>query len=239
MMKRLTAALTALILLLAGLPALAETQYGAWTIELTDITLTTGGEEIEAEPSLVLRVGYTDDHTAAWLTADVVKDGTSLGGFRAEEDKGGASRLAFTTGDTRAATTGKSGARFHQLLMKELGVSDIPDSLAEAVDMLDAFLNMPKGVEYLFSHLGSIKKMSKSQYAVRLDLPDGRADFALSWRWERRAKKPFDLSGLREEKYDPAEGLAGIDGYDDLQEALMEDESMEELLIALMLMFGE
>ena len=238
MMKRITAALIALTLALCGLPALAETQYGAWTIELSDVTLTVEGEEIEVAPSLIVRVGFSDDHARAWLAADVMKDGEALSGFRAEEEKSGASRCAYTAGETCAVLDGKGDARFHKLLMREMGMEEPPDSLAEAVDMLDAFLNMPKGVEYLFAHLGSIKKMGKNQYAVRVDLPGGRADFALAWRWERRAKKPFDLGGLREVKCDPSAGLAGIEGFDECEAALMEDESMEELLIALMLMFG-
>ena len=238
MTKRLTAVLTALMILFS-LPALAETQYGAWTIEVSDLTLTAGGEEIEVEPSLILRVGFSDDHDRAWLAADVTKGGETLGGFRAEEERDGASRCAWVPGEAVAVMSGKGDASLHALLTRELGMKERPDSLAEAVDMVDAFLNMPKGVEYLFSHLGSIKKMGKSQYAVRLDLPDGRADFALSWRWERRAKKPFDLAGLSEVKGDPAGGLAGLAGYDEFEAALMEDESMEELLIALMLMFGE
>ena len=55
MTKRLAAALTALMILFS-LPALAETQYGAWTIEVSDLTLTAGGEEIEFD-ILVLALG--------------------------------------------------------------------------------------------------------------------------------------------------------------------------------------
>lgn len=240
MMKRMMAALLALLTLLCGVSALAETQYGAWTIELRDISVTADGEVIDVTPSLAVRAGYTDEHDEAWLTVDVMKDGESLAGFRAEETKNGASRYAYSMGETCGLMDGKGDARFHKLLMHELGISDAPDSLAEAIDMLDAFLNMPKGVEYLFSQLGSIKKQGKSGYAVSVGLLGGRVEGVLSWKWERRAKKPFDFSGLRDVSYRQAEGIRGTEGFDEaeaeLEDSLMQDESMEELMIALMLL---
>ena len=243
MTKKLTAALLALLTLLGSLSALAEAQYGAWTIELTDITITAEGEAVDAAAGLTVRVGYTEDHDEAWLTADIVKDGESLGGFMAEETKKGASRYAYTAGDTCGAMDGQGGACMHRLIVEQLGMKDIPDSLADAVDMLDAFLNMPKGVEYLFGQLGSAKKQGKTAYAVSVALPGGRVAGTLSWRWDRRAKKPFDLSGRREAAYSADGGIDGAEGMAEareaIEDALMEDESMEETMIALMLLLGE
>ena len=242
-MKRIIAFLLSALMLLGGAGALAETQYGVWTIELTDVTVTADGEVISVTPSLVVRAGYTDVHDQAWLAGDIMKDGASLAGFMAEEEQSGVSRFAYTAGETCGVMDGRGSARFHKLLMQRMGMADVPDDLAEAVDMLDAFLNMPKGVEYLFSQLGSVKKQGKTGYRVSVELPGGRAEGTLSWRWERRAKKPFDLSGLRQVSYSPASGMDGTEGFaearEELEASLMEDESMEELLIALMLMFGE
>ena len=240
MMKKITAALTALILLLGSLPALAAAQYGAWTIELTDVAVEAAGERVALTPSLTVLVGFTEDHREAWLTIDAMKDGRSLGGFRAEED-GKRSRYAYSEGESCGVM---DGAAFHKTLMRQyLGMASdaVPDKLPEAVDMLDAFLNMPKGVEYLFSQLGSAKKLGKTKLAVSFELSGVRIEGTVSWRWDRRAKKPFDLSGRREADYDKARGVTGTEGFpqawEALQESLAQDESMEEMLILMMLLF--
>ena len=212
MMKKLIAALTALILLLGSLPALAAAQYGAWTIELTDIAVEAAGERVALTPSLKVRVGFTEDHGEAWLAADAMKDGESLGGFRAEEDAR-RSRYAWSLGDTCGVM---DGAAFHRVLMRQylaMPQDAVPDGLPEAVDMLDAFLNMPKGVEYLFSQLGSAKKQGKKKLDVSFELSGVRIEGTLSWRWDRRAKKPFDLSGRSEARYEASRGVAGTEGF--------------------------
>ena len=242
-MKKMTALLLALFMLLSGISALAEAQYGAWTVELTDVTVTAEGETIDVTPSLTVRVGYTDSHDAAWLAADVVKDGESLAGFWAEEEKSGVSRYACSAGDTCGVMDGRGDACFHKALMRQLGMDDAPDSLMEAVDMLDAFLNMPKGVTYLFDQLGSAKKQGKTSLAISVNLPGGRLEGTLTWRWDRRARKPFDLSDRREVAYSASRGIPGTEGFEEawaeLEASLMQDESMEELLIAMMLLFEE
>ncbi len=244
MTKRFMALLLAALLLLMGAPALAADQYGAWTIELTDIAIEADGEEIPVTAVVVVRVGFTDDRKKGWLTADVMEDGASLAGFMAEEKESGFSRYAYTAGETCGVMDGKDGARFHRIVMEgmEIPARDIPETLSGALDMLDAFLSMPKGVEYLFSQLGSAKKLGGGRYAVRVDLPGGSAAATLSWRWERRVKKSFDFNGRSEKPYSPSRGIAGTEGFEEaraeLEEALAEDESMEEALIALMLLFG-
>jgi|GEM_PF-4745210 len=243
MMKRMTALLLAALLLFAARPTLAADPYGAWTIELTDIAVTVDGERIDVNPSLVVRVGFTEDLSRGWLTADVIKDGDSLAGFMAEEDESGASRFACTAGQTCGVMDGRGDARFHRVAMLQMGMAqaDVPDALSGALAMLDAFLSMPRGVEYLFEQLGSVKKRGANAYDVTVDLPGGQAAATLSWRWDRRVGKPFDLSGRREAPYSAQRGIAGTEGFeeacDELKEALMQDESMEELLIALMLLF--
>ncbi len=241
-MKKAIALLLALLLLTACLPALAAGQYGAWTVQLTDVALTLDGETIAVGPSLVIQVGFTEDLTEGWLTADVMADGASLAGFMAEEEESGVSRFAYTAGGTCGVMDGRDMS-FHRLAMRQMGISDVPDRLSGALGMLDAFLSMPKGVEYLFGQLGSAKKLGKTEYAVTVDLPGGRAEATLSWQWERRAKKPFDLSGRREAAYSAALGIAGTEGMEEarteLEESLARDESMEELMIALMLLLEE
>ncbi|MBO4884705.1 MAG: hypothetical protein J5602_05285 [Clostridia bacterium] len=242
-MKKITALALAALLLLTAAPALAADQYGAWTIELKDILLTADGEEIAIGPSVVVQAGFTDSHEKGWLTADVMKDGRSLAGFMAEEKESGFSRYAYTAGKTCGVMDGKNGARFHRLVMERLGMDEIPETLSGALDMLDAFLSMPKGVEYLFSQLGSAKKLGGNRYAVRVDLPGGSVEATLSWRWERRVKKPFDFNGRSEKAYSASSGIDGTEGFaearDELEATLMEDETMEEAMIALMILFGE
>ena len=241
-MKKITALLLAALLTLSAAPALAADQYGAWTIDITDIALDVDGETSEVGPTVELIAGFTDDHEKAWLTADVMKNGESLGGFMAEEKESGFSRYAYTTGDTCGVMDGK-GDRFHELVMAGLGIDEIPENLSGAVDMLDALLNMPKGVEYLFGQLGSAKKLNKTSYAVRVNLPAGSVSATVTWRWERRAKKPFDFNGRREKKYSAADGIDGTEGFEqaraDLEASLMRDESMEEVMIAMMILFEQ
>ncbi len=243
MAKKIMAALLAALTLLAGTTALAADQFGAWTIELTDVAVTADGEEIAVGPTLLVRAGFTDDRKKGWLTADVMKNGQSLAGFMAEEKENGFSRYAYTAGETCGVMDGRDDARFHRaaMLQMEMPRDEIPETLSGALDMLDAFLSMPKGVEYLFSQLGSIKKLGDCRYAVRVDLPGGRVEATLSWRWERRVKKPFDFNGRSEKPYSPARGIAGTEGFEEaraeLEDALARDESLEEAMIALMILF--
>lgn len=245
MTKKLMALLLTALLLLSAAPALAADQYGAWTIELTDIVIGADDEEIDTTAALVVQAGFTDNREKGWLTADVMKNGRSLAGFMVEEKESGFSRFAYTAGKTCGVMDGKDGARFHRIAMKQLEIpeKDIPETLSGALDMLDAFLSMPKGVEYLFSQLGSAKKLGDKRYAVRVDLPGGSVAATLSWRWERRVKKPFDFKGRSEKAYSFVRGIAGTEGFEEaraeLEETLMEDESMEEALIAVMILFGE
>ena len=173
MTKKLMALLLTALLLLSAAPALAADQYGAWTIELTDIVIGADDEEIDTTAALVVQAGFTDNREKGWLTADVMKNGRSLAGFMVEEKESGFSRFAYTAGKTCGVMDGKDGARFHRIAMKQLEIpeKDIPETLSGALDMLDAFLSMPKGVEYLFSQLGSAKKLGDKRYAVRVDLP--------------------------------------------------------------------
>ena len=59
-MKKITALLLAALLTLSAAPALAADQYGAWTIDITDIALDVDGETIEVGPTVELIAGFTD-----------------------------------------------------------------------------------------------------------------------------------------------------------------------------------
>ena len=242
---RIAALMLAALALFSGLGALAAEEYGAWTIELKDIAITAEGERIEVDPVLVLRAGWTDNREKAWLTAEIESDGEALAGFWAEEEESGVSRYAYSAGDTCGVMDGKGGARFHRIAMLQMGVEpgEIPEEISGALEMLDAFLKMPKGVGYLFGQLGSAKELGDNRYAVMVELPGGSVEGTLSWQWERRAKKPFDLNGRREAAYGTSDGIAGTEGFGEareaLEERLAEDESLEEAMIALMILFGE
>ncbi len=247
-MKKTLALMLALVLLSACAPALAADQYGAWTIRLTDIVVTAEGETFEAVPSLTLQAGFTEDYAKGWLAVELAEDGGVLASFVAEEDEGGTPRCAFEAGGSRGLA--KAGFPLYELAADWLGMArdERPDSLPAALEMLDAFLSMPKGVEYLFSHLGSVKKQGDGRYAVSVDLPGGRLRGTLSWRWERRARKPFDLNDwddadrfeLRAQASRGALIVDDPDGFSEaLEEAFMQDEALAELAIALMLLAGE
>lgn len=234
-MKKMIALLLALTLLLAS-PALAATQYGVWTIEITDLSVTVDGETVEAEDaSIVVRFGFTEDRGDAWLMAEIKGNGRTVAAFMAEEDESGLSRLAYSEGDTCARL--KKGG-WHAVLMENLGFEkdEVPKALSGAVDMLDALLARPKGVVYLFSQLGSAKTLKKNRYAVSVELPGGELAGTLKWSWERRAKKPFDLGDRADADYNPAKGLDSVEGFAQaraaLEEKLLDDETLADITVA-------
>ncbi len=234
------------MVLMTGCLAHAETDaaYGAWMMEAADIEVTVDGETVALNPTLLLRLGMTENLSNAYLTVEICRDDEVLAGFWAEEENGGKARYALSASETCGLVD--PGYYLHFMFIMPFLAEDYDTEdviqLSYALNMANALFGDKEQLAQLLQALGTVETTDDGAYRCSADIDGVAVSATLALRWEPTADKPFDLSQLREVPFTARTGIMATEGFMEAEEqmsmALMLDPSVLKLITVLMPMMG-
>lgn len=225
-MKKILAILLCAILLMSG--AMAGNVKDAWTVDVSEITVTRKGETVALSPTLKVQIGR--DINGCWVQAAVLLDEATV--FTGQMEYGYNNTLLFSTDGANDVLL-VEGA---DLFMNQFGltIEKARSYVYALMNILDTGAYVPNGDENITP--GSLEAQPTGENAAIVTLTHGETSVSARLIWEETEfVLPYDLSGKNPCRYTFREMFPG-DGTD-LPEVvnaalniLSADDSVRELM---------